>query len=407
MLLIDGTVEGRRAPLKEYTDRWVCMHEELQLHRETERLRVKNLPGDGAPWVSGRRSKDDGIFEEDHVTELTGIGDETANKLKSFGSIKKVTDLAMLHDEDLQLLAEMNSLSYPLLDRARTQVKTAKSGKYRGKIINHKNHPDPYRSRYPDNYIEMVDASTAMRKWISIRELVLHMAVETDEMMKGTQFEGKGLFKHDALSLMTAKATRVWMQRYILNGRSLYSRWLLPEQGLNATIEMEGGRTNTRFRDRPPGNLPRLMSLDEAGNKALRDAVNRHIYATRHLVRANDVETDPKYEFCDVVRASRAIRRCWDPAHGPTGGAPSNDTIVESHRRVWGKHLGEIRANKGRMVGARSGHRRAEKPSDNWGGLREKGSAPWVGEGEWLHADARMAQAQKFAQLEVNVGATN
>ena len=53
------------------------------------------------------------------------------------------------------------------------------------------------------------------------------------------------------------------------------------------------------------------------------------------------------------------------------------------------------------------GHRRAEKPSDNWGGLREKGSAPWVGDGEWLNADARMAQAQKFAQFEVNGSGTN
>ena len=54
------------------------MHEELLVHRETERLRVKNLPRDGAPWVLGRRSKDNGIFEEDHVTDLTRIGDETA-----------------------------------------------------------------------------------------------------------------------------------------------------------------------------------------------------------------------------------------------------------------------------------------------------------------------------------------
>ena len=149
------------------------------------------------------------------------------------------------------------------------------------------------------------------------------------------------------------------------------------------------------------------MSLDEDGNKALRDAVNHHIYATRHLVRTNDVKTDPKYECCDVVRASRAIQQSWDPAHGPTEGAPSSNTVVESHQRVWGKHLGEIRANKGRMVGARRGHRRAEKPSDNWGGLQEKGSAPWVGEGEWLNADARMAQAQTFEQLEANGGATN
>ena len=110
------------------------MHEELLVHRETERFHVKNLPGDGAPWVSGRRSKDDGIFKEDHATKLAGIGEETAKKLKTFGSIKKVSDLAGLHGEDLELLAEMSSLSYPLLDRAHTQAKTAKPGKYQGEM---------------------------------------------------------------------------------------------------------------------------------------------------------------------------------------------------------------------------------------------------------------------------------
>ena len=64
---------------------------------------------------------------------------------------------------------------------------------------------------------------------------------------------------------------------------------------MNAKIEVEGGKTTNRFADRPPGNMLRLMSLDEAGIKALIDVVNRHIHATDHLVRSHDVETDPKY----------------------------------------------------------------------------------------------------------------
>ena len=71
-----------------------------------------------------------------------------------------------------------------------------------------------------------------------------------------------------------------------------------------------------------------------------------------------------------------------------------------------GKHLGEIRANKGRMVGARSGHLRAENPMKR-GGLQVKGPAPWVGEGEWLNADARVAQVLKFERCEANVGASS
>ena len=60
--------------------------------------------------------------------------------------------------------------------------------------------------------MEEIDKSTAMQKWNNIYNLVMHMAVETNEVMKGTRFEGKGLFKHDALLLMTATETREWMK---------------------------------------------------------------------------------------------------------------------------------------------------------------------------------------------------
>ena len=254
--------------------------------------------------------------------------------------------------------------------------------------------------------MDVIDASGNMMKWINIRDLVTHMAVETDEVMIGTKFQGKGLFKHDAMSLMTAKGSTGWMKTTFVNGRSIYSMWLLPEAGLNNVIQLEGGKSTRRFANRPPGNVPRLMSLDECANKNLMDCVNRHISATKQLDRGPDVATDPKYEFCDVVRASRALLRCWDPAHGPNGGAPLSNTIIACHGRVWGKHLGDIRANKGAMVGARSGHRRAENPMKR-GGLQVKGPAPWVGEGEWLNADARVAQVLKFERCEANVGASS
>ena len=254
--------------------------------------------------------------------------------------------------------------------------------------------------------MEEIYKLTFMRKYINICNLVMHMALETDEMMKGTQFKGKGMFKHDALSLMTAIETRDWMKVTFVNGRSLYSRWLLPEAGLNNVLEVEGSKPTARFANRPPGNVPRLMSLDECANKNLMDCVNRHISATKRMDRGPDVATDPKYEFCDIKRASRALLRCWDPAHGPNRGAPLSDTLIACHERVWGKHLGEIRANKGAMVGARSGHRRAEKPMQR-GGMKVKGPAPWVGEGEWLNVDARVAQELKFERCEANVAATS
>ena len=61
-----------------------------------------------------------------------------------------------------------------------------------------------------------------------------------------------------------------------VNGRSIFSRWLLPEAGLNDKITVDG-KTTTRYQARPPGNLPRLMSLDEFANKNLMDCVNSHV----------------------------------------------------------------------------------------------------------------------------------
>ena len=50
---------------------------------------------------------------------------------------------------------------------------------------------------------------------------------------------------------------------------------------------------------------------------------------------------------------------------------------------------------KGRMVGTHLGGRKAEENKPR-GGETEKGEAPWVWNGEWLHTDARLAQAEKI-----------
>lgn len=82
----------------------------------------------------------------------------------------------------------------------------------------------------------MLNDTTHMQKFDDIQKLVLHVAEETDRVMVGTQHESKGLFKHDALSLMTATETRGWMKTEKVNGRSIHSRWLLPEAGLNDSL---------------------------------------------------------------------------------------------------------------------------------------------------------------------------
>ena len=58
-----------------------------------EIARVRKLTGDGAPWVTGRRTEEDGVFDEDPVSELKGIGDEKA-KILNNQDVFKVSDVA-------------------------------------------------------------------------------------------------------------------------------------------------------------------------------------------------------------------------------------------------------------------------------------------------------------------------
>ena len=41
-------------------------------------------------------------------------------------------------------------------------------------------------------------------KFIDVRDLVMYMTVQSDEIMRGTVYEGQAMWKHDALSLMPA-----------------------------------------------------------------------------------------------------------------------------------------------------------------------------------------------------------
>ena len=101
-----------------------------------------------------------------------------------------------------------------------------------------------------------------------------------------------------------------------VNGRNLFSHWLLPEAGLNGSITVNDTVT-IRYIDRLLGNLPRLMALDKFGNNSLMYCVNQHISATKQLEHGPDVATDQKYEFYNIVRVPRAVRRCYpvEPNH--------------------------------------------------------------------------------------------
>ena len=71
---------------------------------------------------------------------------------------------------------------------------------------------------------------------ISVRDMVIHMTMGSDKIMRGTQHENEAMFKHDTMSLMTAGKTAKWMKTKIVNEQRIYSWWLLEEAGLNNEI---------------------------------------------------------------------------------------------------------------------------------------------------------------------------
>ena len=145
VLLPDGTLEGRRAVALEYTNRVVLTHKDFWFRIQTEIARVKALSGDGAPWVTGKRTNGDGIFDEDPVSKLSGAGEKTAGILAK-QDVHLVPHIACLDDEDMLTLAELSGLGEVRLRQMQAQARTAHPGKFDRQTVDHKKDNNPYES---------------------------------------------------------------------------------------------------------------------------------------------------------------------------------------------------------------------------------------------------------------------
>ena len=100
------------------------------------------------------------------------IGDVTANKLKYYGSVTTVGHIMYFLDKDIETLSKVNSLSIGILQTARLQARTAAVGRYRGSVIDHKKKSkNPYKSLYGDRWMEEINKSMYMRRYINICNL--------------------------------------------------------------------------------------------------------------------------------------------------------------------------------------------------------------------------------------------
>ena len=147
---------------------------------------------------------------------------------------------------------------------------------------------------------------------------------------------------------MTAKETVRWMKE-----KNIYKHWILPELGCNDII---GGKNC--YANRPVGNSPELMCLDNSLNKDVCECFRRHVSCTQKLDRS-----DPRrFSNATPKEIDQSIFRLVTPDE--SGVVPTSCRIIQDIDRV-DYSLHEIMKAKGAVVpglAERSGHRKNNLP---------------------------------------------
>ena len=221
------------------------------------------------------------------------------------------------------------------------------------------------------------------------------MMSESERVMKGTVHENTWKVYHDALSIMTSKATKEWMQ-----DKGYLDRWILPSNDLYDNLPSKARRF---YEGKPVGNSPEFMPLDTHLNQDLHSSHDYHATVIQHL------EDDDRRKFHGSTRKqmSDSYHRLFHP---DTGVAPSSDRIMEDVSRVF-HSLYLVHDVEGCMIDEnnRSG-RRYEKYENKqmrsgWGGIWKKNtqdeySRQLVKSNEAIHKDAMDSIQKKDDRME-------
>ena len=225
-----------------------------------------------------------------------------------------------------------------------------------------------------------------MKQYCCIRDLVQHIVDSSKEAFKGTVHESDWYFYHDALSQLTAKSTVAWMKE-----QGYYSRWLIPQLGLNF---------GTVYANRPVGNRPEWMPLDNSLNNDIQSALSLHCAITAYLPD----DDERKFSFATPLTIVSGIRRIYND---PTcSNVPCSKRIVQDCEKAL-TAFGAVYEHRGAMVPGlanRNGHRNiaAGRNTAGWGGVRVKNLL--VSEvNRWLHADAVSAKNSRTADVIVRL----
>ena len=361
-------MRGVRLPPFDYTNKWIVTiteYEEECIPRQIRKIRQGSVK---RGWVVGERSVDDGIFDDDPVTRLKGLGKSTAKHLARMG-VKRVKQFARMRQGRINKVTRLRGVTGTKVEAWLQEARSAHPGKYVCDVTDYRKAANPYLARYGDDWEAKIRQDIRTAGKVCITELILHMRDATAAAYAGTEFARTYLIYHDALTQLTYKKTRAWMEK-----EGIMKHWLLPVGECNA---------GTVYYGRPVGNSPELMPWDCSLNQDVHTCVEFYSSVCRWYGKDHPLYPS-RFSKASYSIMRDSYLRVLDPE---TGVCPSSDRIVQDITRCWGEHLDLICAYKGGAVpgiGNRVGKRRLSGKKVNRGGKRKKGAWKML---EHLHPD--------------------
>ena len=275
---------------------------------------------------------------------VKGLGQKTCHKLASAG-IKTVGDAAMLKGNDNEIKQATKNLKGVTMSLLTQVVNVCAEKVLPGNAPPEVNHikstsdDNPYHSKFGLGWKVKIAQCGALKKIVCITKLVTHIVLETQKEFVGTIHEKTWMFYHDALSLMTADDCVKWMKQQHIDEEkkvTYYDKWILPVLGLNDQF--------SRFMNKPIGNSPEMMPLDNCLNKDLHESVASHVLMSR--AAAEEKSDERIFSLSTPKKGRDAYKRIWCPI---TGVAPPSHRIIQDIDKVVAA-MRLIHAQKGAFV---------------------------------------------------------
>ena len=347
---------GRRCKLFSYTGKVLISLSDYQKMKSIEIDRVRKHTSASSKWIEKRREEGK-VYANEKVTKLKKCGNVTARKLKTVG-IETVQHLKDIPDPDCFVLP--TGLPKSTFKLVWTHAKEA-SCEDVPEDLDHRKEANPYLSRYGNDWETHIKKSPTFNNSVLITDYIQHIMDESARVMKGTAFEDNWMIYHDALTLMTAKETKRWMEQ-----KGFLRRWILPTHDLYDNLPVLKNKYGTN----PIGNSPEFMPWDAHLNSDVHAALDHHVLVSKHL----DDSDERKFDASTPKKMLAAYRRILDPSiHGV---CPPSRRILEDVRRVI-LAMQMVVAADGCLIeddNIRSGRRyeSGTMRNSNWGGKRTK-----------------------------------